>query len=146
MASAEEVYRKSQKRLHQTLGSYLLVKAWEMVVDCIAIKRQQLLNFLQLERMKNKRIDWLKDDLTNFFPYQMTTNSSASGTYATLYLSRFPLPPEGKKGSMTDEKRVKKFCALGLKSAITTVPKEDKIISSMALLSNGIITPKGFEM
>ena len=146
MASAEEVYRESQKRLHKTLGSYLLVKAWEMGVDCIAIQRESLLKFLKLERMKNKRIDWLKTDLKDFFPYQWTTNFSSSGTYATLYLSRFEMPIKGKSDSMTDKKRMEKFTNLGLKSAIVKVAKEKEIISSMALLSNGIVTPKSFDV
>ena len=86
MASAEEVYRESQKRLHKTLGAYLIIKAWELGVDCIAIQRNSLLRFLKLERMKNIRIDWLKDDLSEFFPHQWVTYTSRTGVYATLYL------------------------------------------------------------
>lgn len=144
MASAEEVYRESQKRLHKTLGAFLIVKSWEIGVDCIAIQRSSLLKFLKLERMKNKRIDWLKEDLSDFFPHQWVTYSSSSGVYATLYLSRFEIPEKGKSGSMTDKKRIERITNLGLNASIIKVPKEDEIISSMALLSNGILTPKSF--
>jgi hypothetical protein len=144
MASAEEVYREAQERLHRTLGAFLIVKAWEIGVDCIAIKRNSLLKFLKLERMKNTRIDWLKEDLSDFFPHQWVTYSSDSGTYATLYLSRFEIPDKGKKGSMTDKKRIEKISNLGVRASIIKVPNEKDMISSMALLSNGILTPKSF--
>lgn len=69
MTIAENVYRESQARLHKILGTYLLVKAWESGTDAVAIPRYDLLAFLKLERMKNVRIDWLRSDLKEFFPY-----------------------------------------------------------------------------
>ncbi|TAA43597.1 hypothetical protein [Corallincola spongiicola] len=145
MATTEEVYRESQARLHKVLGSYLLVKAWDLKVDCVAIPRSTLLKFLNLQRMKNKRIDWLKEDLKTFFPYQWTTVTTGTDTYATLYVSRFRFPAGGKSGSMTDSKRVKHFTELGLKSKVIKVPDETEIYTKMALLSNGLSDPSEFD-
>ena len=94
--------------------------------------------------MKNTRIDWLKEDLKDFFPYSWVTYSTNSGTYASLYLSRYHYPVKAKSGSMTDKARIDVMKEQGLKVSIVKMPTEKKIISSMALLSNGISTPVDF--
>lgn len=144
MAAADEVYRESQARLHKTLGAYLLVKAWEIGVDCVVINRSSLLKFLKLERMRDIRIDWLKQDLKDFFPYQFTTVSPDTKTYATLFLSRFDFPPKCMSDQMTVNDRVDLLYLRDLKAEVVEVPEESQIITSMALLANGISTPKDF--
>lgn len=145
MASAEEVYRESQKRLHKTLGAYLLVKAWSLKVDGIALQRNTLLNFLSLERMKNVRIDWLKEDISEYFPHQWVTHYSGSKTYATLYLSRFELPKKSKIGAMKDEKRIELMKEENFNCKIVETIEMKEIISSMALFANGLLAPQNIK-
>ena len=145
MASGEEVYRESQERLHKTLGAFLIVKAWQLKVDCLVLQRKTLLKFLNIERMKIARLNWLKKDLEDYFPYQFTVNYSKSGTYSTLYLSRFEIPNESTKKTMTDEKRIELMKEHGLNCQIYNMPDLNEIVSIMALFSNGLLTPNDFE-
>lgn len=145
MASGEEVYREAQERLHKTLGAYLIIKAWQLKVDCLVLQRETLLQFLNIERMKNARLDWLKKDLVEYFPHQWTTKFSKSGTYSTLYLSRFEIPSISKEKTMTDEKRIEIMKTYGLNSQIYKMPDLKEMVSIMALFSSGLLSPDKFE-
>ncbi|HHQ4788055.1 hypothetical protein ACSZND_15835 [Aeromonas hydrophila] len=139
MASAEEVYRETQARLHRILGAYLSLLAWKEGVDCVVIERDSLLKFLELERMRNARIDWLKEDLKYLFKYAHTTNYTKNGNYATLYLSRVLIPNnDGIWNSMDTESRIKKLTEKGIKTKLIEMPKEKDLLVKMALISNGV--------
>ncbi len=118
----EETYREAHRRSHKLLGSYLALWAWTRKVDCVVLPREQLLPFLGLEQMRNTRIEWLKDDLEKLFPHAFTTESGAN-VYATLYLSRLPIPSDAKAGKMTDEERVEVLEAAGLNPSLSRFPK-----------------------
>ncbi|CAK1745708.1 hypothetical protein [Vibrio crassostreae] len=139
MASSEEVYREAQMRLHRVLGAYLAMKSWKNGLDCIILERDTLLDFLQIERMRNTRIDWLKEDLKYLFKYAHTTNSTKTRTYATLYLSRVKINPKsGVWKSMTTEERIVKMKELGIKADVIELPNERTLLTKMALISSGI--------
>lgn len=145
MASGEEVYRESQERLHKTLGAYLIVKAWQLKVDCLVLQRDTLLKFLNIERMKNARLDWLKSDLVEYFPYHWTAFYSKSGTYSTLYLSRFEIPSKSTEKTLTDKKRIEIMKEYGLNCQIYQIPDLKEMVSIMALFSSGLLSPDQFE-
>ena len=139
MASAEDVYREAQARLHRVLGSYLAMKAWSCNLDCVVIERDSLLDFLDLERMRNARVDWLKSDLEYLFKYAHTTNNSQTGTYATLYLSRVKIPRNaGIWVSMTSKERINLLSEHGIKAKVIELPSEKTLLRKMALISQGI--------
>ncbi|WP_368165533.1 hypothetical protein [Aeromonas sp. R6-2] len=139
MASAEDVYRETQARLHRVLGAYLSLLAWKEGVDCVVIERESLLSFLELERMRNARIDWLKEDLKYLFKYAHTTNYTKNGNYATLYLSRITIPNiKGLWHSMPTNVRIEKLIENNIKTKLIEIPKEKDLFIKMALISNGI--------
>lgn len=139
MASSEEVYREAQVRLHRVLGAFLTMKSWKNGIDCVILERDTLLSFLDIERMRNTRIDWLKEDLKYLFKYAHTTNTSSTGTYAELYLSRLKIPSKnGVWSTMTSKQRVEKLLEVGIKAQIIELPSEKKLLTRMALISNGL--------
>jgi len=139
MASAEEIYRESQARLHRILGAYLSLEAWKNGVDCVVLERKTLLSFLNLERMKNKRIDWLKSDLETLFPYARNTYYSKTKAYATLYISRKKIPRHSAIWkTMSTTERMALFKREGLTSKVINLPEEKILLSKMALICNGV--------
>lgn len=139
MPAADVVYRDAQARLHRLLGSYLAIVAWKSGCDCIILERDKLLPFLGLEKMKNARIDWLKEDLRSLFPICHTTTATAAGTYADLYLSRKTIPNNnGVWASMTTQKRVDILAGIGITATIIGIPGEKELVTKMALLSAGL--------
>jgi hypothetical protein len=135
----EETYREAHRRKHKLLGTFLALSAWRQGLDCVVLERGQLLPFLDLDRMQDKRVDWVKEDVKHLFPHALNTCDSKSGVYSTLYLSRFPIPLDAHLGSMNDAKRVEALAAGGLKSAIVKIPKEDEIVRLLACVTHGII-------
>jgi hypothetical protein len=139
MAAADAVYRETQARLHRVLGNYLAIVAWKAGIDCIILERKTLLSFLDLSKMKNVRIDWLKEDLKPLFPECHTTNTSSSGVYATLYLSRRKIPADkGVWKAMTTAKRIEILGTNGIAAAAVEIPKEKELIKKMALALAGL--------
>ena len=139
MASAEDIYRESQARLHRILGAYLSLEAWKNGVDCVVLERKTLLSFLSLERMKNKRIDWLKSDLETLFPYASTTYYSKTKAYASLYISRKKMPRNNAIWKpMSTKERVALFKREELAAKIINLPEEKILLSRMALICNGV--------
>lgn len=136
--ATEDIYRESQRRTHKLLGVYLSLLAWKQGIDCVVLEREQLLPFLDLLAMQNKRIDRVKKDVEYLFPHAFSTENSKTSVYATLYLSRLPFTPEMKTGEMTDAKRVEAFALGGIKSAIVQIPNEQEIIRVLALVTHGI--------
>ncbi|ARR44236.1 hypothetical protein CGH86_23405 [Vibrio parahaemolyticus] len=138
MAAGDDVYREAQARLHRILGSYLSMYAWKSGADCVVIQREELLEFLELTRMKNVRVDWIKEDLKHLFRYAKTTVYSDSGNYAELYLSRTKFPKGICDEPLKTEQRIEKFKAHGLKLVDVSLPSEHELVSKMALILTGI--------
>lgn len=140
MPAPEITYRETHRRSHRILGMFLALRAWHMGVDCVAVNRVSLLRFLELERMRDQRVDWIRDDIKDLFPHVWTTVSSGTNIYATAYFSRFPIPQDGRLGTMSDTKRCERLTELGLKTAHVTVPRENDLVRHIALASHGLIS------
>jgi len=140
MPAPDITYRETHRRSHRILGVYLILQAWQKGVDCVAVPRGSLLNFLELTRMRNQRIDWIKEDIKDIFPHVWTTVSSGTSNYATAYLSRYPIPDVSTSGSMTDIKRCELMTDHGLKAAVIKVPKEKELVQYIVLTSNGLVS------
>lgn len=139
MAAADVVYRATQARLHRVLANYLAVVSWKSGNDCIILERKTLLGFLELSKMKNARIDWLKEDLKPLFPHCHATNSTSSGVYATLYLSRVKIPSDkGVWDAMSTKKRIALLGSIGITAGEAELPKEKELIKKMALALAGL--------
>ena len=74
----ELVYRDASRRGHRLLGTYLAISAWALKIEYVALSRKTLLGFLKLERMRNKRVDWMREDIKDLFPRTQTLYYSST--------------------------------------------------------------------
>jgi len=136
--ATEQIYREANRRSHKLLGSYLAYWCWVHDVDCVVLERGVLLQYLGLKRMKNKRIDWLKNDVKDLFGYARTLKYAKTGNYSTLCLSRCDFPLGAFAKTMSNQKRVELLREKGLASEIATIPSEEEIVSILARMIHGI--------
>ena len=136
--AAEDVYRESNRRRHKLFGAYLTFWAWMHQADCVVLSRKTLLRFLELERMRNKRVDWMKEDLEELFPHASAMYTTTSKVYSNLYLSRLPYPDSFPWGSMSTKKRIEMLNAKGLTTLEAKIPKESDMVSTLAKVMIGI--------
>lgn len=90
---ANERYRLAEQKVHQVLGAYLVFWAWRRGVDCVSLSREVILDYLQLDRSRKVRFNWLRNDLQSFFPYSLTTQNKQK-VRSGVYLSRKPFPQD----------------------------------------------------
>jgi hypothetical protein len=146
----EDPHRESCKRQHRIIGQYLAVQAWLRGLDCIVLVRSDLEVFLGLERFKNARVQWLKEDLTPWFPYQQPyykTNSPSS--IHSLYLSRVQIEKFLPSGKMTTDDRIARMKSDAPRTQRFSsgangrqVPSNTKMVSYLAVLAAGLANPK----
>jgi len=141
MPSSQEVYREACKRLHRALGNYFAIRAWCSGSDCLILQRSVLEKVLQLERLKQTRMTWIKEDLKGWFPY-ITVLRYANESVGCLYLSRVDISMH-TKGSMTDTARAVILRRNGIKTltynAKSTVPEgADQMLSELNLMAAGL--------
>jgi hypothetical protein len=131
------------------LGHYLSIEAWRRALECITLEREDLEAFLGLERFKDARIQWLQDDLKPWFPHQQIyKKTKAPSSLHSLFLSRVPIKQHLSNDPMTTRQRVSKMSPdaprTGLffgEGGVTIRPSEDEIVSRLALLASGLVTP-----
>jgi hypothetical protein len=89
---AIEPHRDFCRRQHRMLALHLSLEAWRTGVDCLLLERLHLEEFLNLQRFKSTRIQWLLEDVRPWFahPYPIHTEG-ALDSLQRLYLSRIPL-------------------------------------------------------
>ena len=64
-----EGYKEAVRRRHRSVGHYLSVKACNLNLDCIVLSRRDLEGLFGLVRFKRSRVEWLKEDMKQWFPY-----------------------------------------------------------------------------
>src|SRR6266542_3615398 len=131
-------YRQACRRSHRLLGTYLAMTAWVRKVDCVILSRAELLPYLGVGRMKNRRVDWLKADVGKLVPNADNLVEQKTGKYSTLYLSRLPFPEGCFQVPMSDQKRMKMLNEKGFKTAIVEIPQEAEIVTLLATTIHGL--------
>ena len=100
-------FREGCRRHHRMIGHYLALQAWTRKLDCIVLSRLDLEAFLGLERFKSTRINWLREDLKPWFPFQEDyKKSGAPSSIHSLYLARVPISKHLPSGTMTTAARI----------------------------------------
>lgn len=156
--------REGAKRQHLSLAMFCVLYAWEHNRQAILISEEMLKSYLGLQRLKTTRIDWLLEDVRNYFEYSYQTDKGS------FVFSKVP-----KEELEKNSKIYKKLepCSLGLQeiyqadeffningidaieekvfSKINNIfpylnglrnKNEFVILNSLSLLSNGICLPK----
>jgi hypothetical protein len=111
--------REGARRQHRTVALFAVIQCWIRSLDGVCFQRDHLERLVGVERFKGTRIDWLRRDLKDAFPYQQLLIFRGTSKFASYYVSRVEFPPhvfDGKE--MQDEDRIKKIEAAGLKIGI----------------------------
>jgi hypothetical protein len=137
-------------------------------LDGLALSRRHLERLLGLERFKGTRVDWLLEDLKDFFPYQETYwITGKQRSLGSLIVSCMDLSGHLPTGPMTTEDRITGIGPGGPKIAMLKMwpqPEEKKVLKAfeaaipffadaanyderllsayLALLAQGQISPK----
>jgi hypothetical protein len=131
------------------LGQYLALEAWLRGVECLVIERSDLERFLGLERFKGVRVEWIQEDLSPWFPFQVPYySSSPRASLSVLFLSRVPIEEHLPYGSMTTEQRIKDMARNAPRTQKFSTgrsdrrfPTEAQIVGYLATLSSGLAAP-----
>jgi hypothetical protein len=106
--------REGARRQHRTISLFAVIQCWQKGIDGLVFKRRHMERLLGLERFKKKRVQWLKEDLEELFPYQETFWSNKK-SFSSLFVSRMPLKEFIPRGNMSTERRIKNIAKEGPK-------------------------------
>ena len=62
--------REQAKCEHRTISLFFAIQCWSNGWDGIRISRDQLKQLLALKRLKSSRVEWIKQDFKELFPFQ----------------------------------------------------------------------------
>jgi hypothetical protein len=65
----EEKLRECARRQNRAVSLFCIAQCWLHRWDGISINRDFFEHFFGLERFKNSRLEWISEDLKEFFPY-----------------------------------------------------------------------------
>ena len=68
--------REGARRQHRGLGMFCALYCWNHDKKAVVVQKEVLLRYLGLERMKEKRFEWICEDISAYFPhiFQKTTS------------------------------------------------------------------------
>src|SRR5258708_2930922 len=97
--------REGARRQHRTLALFAVIQCWMRDLDGLVFERSQLERLLGLERFKQTRVKWLKEDMREFFPKQRSLwRTYPQRSFSSLYVSRKLLPPFPVDASGVDKR------------------------------------------
>jgi hypothetical protein len=142
-------HREDCRRQHRVIGHYLAVQAWSRRLECIVVVRKDLEVLLGLERFRSARVNWLKEDLEPWFPFQEAYyRTGAPSSIHSLFLSRAPIKEYLSHNSMTTEQRIDRMLPGAPKTARLSksedgkgVPSQTEIVSYLSVLAAGLQIP-----
>ena len=164
--------REGARRQHRAVALLAVIQCWLRNVDGIVFSREHLERLIGLERFKGTRLEWLKEDFSEFFQYHLAVPTSRTpGSFASFYVSRRSFESKLPGGTMSDEQRVLKARDAGLRLAlfeIWNVSEAQKalsifqpassvdvefanyderlLVSYLALLAHGQISPRSLSV
>ena len=145
MPVSDQLYRDSCQRLHRVIGNFFAVKAWCRGADCVVLDRKVLNELLSLERIKEVRIEWMRQDIKRWFPHIHSLKYTQKDSVGSLYLSRVPID-EWMSGGMSDQKRAKNMTEGGVKAIVYEDPStvdcsESGMMTELTLFASGLKAP-----
>ena len=81
--------REGARRQHRVVSLFCIIQCWLRGWDGVRISRQRLERLLGLQRFKQTRVEWMKEDFSELFPYQKTDcHCWPTESFRSLELSR----------------------------------------------------------
>lgn len=84
--------REGARRQHRSLSLFAVIQCWMRKLDGLAFQRKQLERILGLNRFKKTRVEWLQEDLQEFFTYIQTCwITGKTNSLGSLIVARVPI-------------------------------------------------------
>ena len=84
----QEKLRECARRQNRAVSLFCIIQCWLNGWDGIIIKRDLFESFFKLQNLKNIRIEWISNDLKEFFPYHEP--KELSSYFNSVKISRIP--------------------------------------------------------
>lgn len=111
--------REGARRQHRAVSLFAVIQCWLRQLDGIAFQRSHLERLLGLGRFKQTRIDWLKKDFQDFFPFcKIHKYAGKNNSLASVIVSRVAFENALPKGKMTTKQRIDGIAAGGPRLAL----------------------------
>ncbi|MFP8967462.1 hypothetical protein ACKC9G_12840 [Pokkaliibacter sp. CJK22405] len=68
--------REGARRQHRGLAMFCVLYCWHHNKNAVFLRKELLLRYLGLERMKTTRYEWIIEDITDYFPYIFKRNKN----------------------------------------------------------------------
>jgi|SRR6267142_1952795 len=106
--------REGARRQHRAVALYAVIQCWMRGLDGVAFQRKDLERLLGLVRFKATRVDWLKQDLREYFPFiEEYYRTGHTDSLSSIFVARVPLAKALPKGTMTTAARVARIKKFG---------------------------------
>lgn len=122
--------REGARRQHRAVAVYASLQCWLRGLDGVVFERPPLERFLGLEKFKKTRVQWLQEDLKDYFAYQKvywtTGKKGADGelnSLSSLWVSRIDFLKSLPRGTLTATKRLALILPDGPKMALLKIWK-----------------------
>ncbi|MCX5645875.1 MAG: hypothetical protein NTZ17_14535 [Phycisphaerae bacterium] len=125
-----------ERREHRAILLYCVVQCWYRGWDGIRINREQLERLLGLQRFKQGRLEWMKEDFGEMFQHQRSNSGHwLSQSFSWIELSRRAFEENPRIGALElweppDQISAEEF------------PDELRLASYLSLLAQGRISPQ----
>ncbi len=138
--TTEKWHHETYRRLHRKIAVYLAHFAWCKGVDCVCLDRSHLVSLFGMNTFKNSRLDWFKEDVSEWFPHVDLLYYADAQKLGAIFLSRVPFPEGSFSGVMQDEQRIVRLGEFGIKAAILPAAEysEDIISVDLLMLASGL--------
>ncbi len=101
--------REGARRQHRGVALFAVIQCWLRNLDGLAFQRRHLERLLGLERFKGTRVEWLQEDLKEFFPHQeVYWLAGKNNSLGSVIISRTPLTEVLPAGTMSTATRIAK--------------------------------------
>jgi len=110
--------REGARRQHRRIGLYAVLQCWHRKLDGVAFSRSHLSRLIGLRRFKGTRIEWLRKDLAEFFPYSSTFYSTDTESFSSIFVSRRPLAGTLPMGELSSIERIRRMGSKGPRLAV----------------------------
>lgn len=91
-AKDDGMERELCRRQNLVLGRFLAIQAWVRGLNCIVLTSEDLRAFYQVERIRDARVAWIREDLIDWFPHLRFVYESEY-CVSSAWFSRVAVPP-----------------------------------------------------
>ena len=102
--------REGARRQHRAIALFAVIQCWILNLDGVAFQRRQLERLLGLDRFKRTRVEWLREDLKEFFPHsKVYWFAKRKDSLHSIIASRKPIDAYLPSGKMKTAERIQKM-------------------------------------